>query len=111
MYVSTSRPDRSIVLTVICTSVSSTGASPCASAPIWSSAEVCSVMERASHRHRRGRSPPAGDRPRGVLLLVGQAKNPSEGQPSTVSSVLKLVFGVLLLLLGADEWRHWPKPG
>src|SRR5215471_14742528 len=46
-----------------------------------------------------------------VLLLVGQAKNASQGQPSTLSSVLKLVFGVLLLLLGANEWRHKPKPG
>ncbi|HKF33783.1 MAG TPA: GAP family protein [Jatrophihabitantaceae bacterium] len=46
-----------------------------------------------------------------VLLLVGQAKNTSQGQPSTLSSVLKLVFGVLLLLLGANEWRQNPKPG
>jgi len=46
-----------------------------------------------------------------VLLLVGQAKNTSQGQPSTLSSVLKLVFGALLLLLGANEWRHKPKPG
>jgi hypothetical protein len=46
-----------------------------------------------------------------VLLVVGQAKNTSQGQPSTLSSVLKLVFGVLLLLLGANEWRQNPKPG
>jgi threonine/homoserine/homoserine lactone efflux protein len=46
-----------------------------------------------------------------VLLLVGQAKNTSEGQPSTLSSVLKLAFGVLLLLLGVSQWQRKPKPG
>jgi threonine/homoserine/homoserine lactone efflux protein len=46
-----------------------------------------------------------------VLLLVGQAKNTSTGEPSTVSSVLKLIFGVLLLLVGVREWQHRPKSG
>jgi threonine/homoserine/homoserine lactone efflux protein len=46
-----------------------------------------------------------------VLLLVGQAGNTSTGKPSTVSSVLKLVFGVLLLGLAVREWRERPKPG
>jgi threonine/homoserine/homoserine lactone efflux protein len=46
-----------------------------------------------------------------VLLLVGQAKNTPEGQPSTLSSALKLVFGVLLLLVSVRQWQHRPKPG
>jgi threonine/homoserine/homoserine lactone efflux protein len=46
-----------------------------------------------------------------VFLLVGQAGNTSTGKPSTVSSVLKLVFGVLLLGLAVREWRERPKPG
>jgi threonine/homoserine/homoserine lactone efflux protein len=46
-----------------------------------------------------------------VLLLVGQAGNTSAGKPSTVSSVLKLVFGVLLLVLAVRQWRERPKPG
>ena len=46
-----------------------------------------------------------------VLLLVGQAGNTSTGKPSTVSSVLKLVFGVLLLVLAVRQWRERPKPG
>ena len=46
-----------------------------------------------------------------VLLLVGQAKNTSTGQPSTVSSVLKLIFGVLLLLVGVRQWQHRPQRG
>jgi threonine/homoserine/homoserine lactone efflux protein len=46
-----------------------------------------------------------------VLLLVGKANNTSEGQPSTVSSVLKLVCGALLLLVGVRQWQHRPKAG
>ena len=45
-----------------------------------------------------------------VLLLVGQAGNTSTGKPSTVSSVLKLVFGVLLLVMAVRQWRERPKP-
>ena len=45
-----------------------------------------------------------------VLLLVVQAGNTATG-PSTISSVLKLVFGVLLLLVGIKEWRARPKQG
>ena len=46
-----------------------------------------------------------------VLLLVGQAASASTGQPSTASSVLKLIFGVLLVVLAARQWRERPKPG
>ena len=46
-----------------------------------------------------------------AALLVGQVANRSGGKPSTVSSVLKLVFGLLLIVLAAREWRKRPKPG
>jgi hypothetical protein len=46
-----------------------------------------------------------------VLLLVGQAGNTSAGKPSTTSSVLKLVFGLLLLVMAVRHWRERPKPG
>jgi len=46
-----------------------------------------------------------------VLMLVGQAGNTSTGKPSTVSSVLKLVAGVLLLVMAVRQWRERPKPG
>jgi threonine/homoserine/homoserine lactone efflux protein len=45
-----------------------------------------------------------------ILVVVGQAANTSTG-PSTLSSVLKLVFGVLLLSLAAKQWRERPEPG
>jgi len=41
-----------------------------------------------------------------VLLLVGQAGNTSAGKPSTASSVLKLVFGVLALGEGWHNNHH-----
>ena len=46
-----------------------------------------------------------------VLVLMGQAGNASAGKPSTVSSVLKLVAGVLLLAIAVRQWRGRPKPG
>jgi hypothetical protein len=46
-----------------------------------------------------------------ALVLVGQAGNTSSGQPSTLSSILKLVFGVALLLMAAKQWRGRPQPG
>lgn len=44
-----------------------------------------------------------------VLVLVGQAGDTSGGKPSTVSSVLKLIFGVLLLLMAVRQWQGRPK--
>ena len=46
-----------------------------------------------------------------VLLLVGQAGNTSQGEPSTVSGVIKLVLGVLLLFLALRQWQARPKEG
>ena len=46
-----------------------------------------------------------------ALLLVGEAADTSAGEPSTVSSVLKLVFGLLLVVLAVRQWRERPKPG
>jgi threonine/homoserine/homoserine lactone efflux protein len=46
-----------------------------------------------------------------VALLVGQAPDSSAGEPSTVSSVLKLVFGLLMLVLAVQQWRQRPQPG
>jgi threonine/homoserine/homoserine lactone efflux protein len=45
-----------------------------------------------------------------VLLLVGHASNTDTG-PSTVSSVIKLVLGALLVLIGVRQWTHRPKEG
>ncbi len=46
-----------------------------------------------------------------VLALVGLAGDTGGGQPSTLSSVIKLVLGVLLILLAVREWRGRPKEG
>jgi threonine/homoserine/homoserine lactone efflux protein len=46
-----------------------------------------------------------------VIALVGQAGDTSGGEPSTLSSVLKLVFGVLLLVMALQQWRGRPKAG
>jgi threonine/homoserine/homoserine lactone efflux protein len=46
-----------------------------------------------------------------VLVLVGQAGDTSGGKPSTLSSVIKLVLGLLLLLLAVRQWRSRPKEG
>lgn len=45
-----------------------------------------------------------------VQLLVAGAESDTSGE-STLSSVLKLVFGVLLLLLAARQWRKRPHEG
>lgn len=45
-----------------------------------------------------------------VLLLVGHASNTDSG-PSTVSSVIKLVLGALLVLIAVRQWRHRPREG
>lgn len=46
-----------------------------------------------------------------AMLLVEQEANTSAGNPSTVSSVLKLIFGLLMVVLAAKQWRERPKPG
>jgi threonine/homoserine/homoserine lactone efflux protein len=46
-----------------------------------------------------------------VLALVGQAGNTAGGEPSTLSSVLKLVLGAALILLAVRQWQGRPKEG
>jgi threonine/homoserine/homoserine lactone efflux protein len=46
-----------------------------------------------------------------VVLLVGQADDTSSGGPSTLSGVLKVVFGALLLFLAVKQWRGRPAAG
>ena len=47
----------------------------------------------------------------GVLIAVGVGSGSSDsGGPSTGTSVLKLVIGVLLLALAARQWRGRPLP-
>ena len=46
-----------------------------------------------------------------VLALVGQAGNTAGGEPSTLSSVLKLVLGAGLILLAVRQWQGRPKEG
>jgi hypothetical protein len=45
-----------------------------------------------------------------VLVLVGQAESTST-EPSTLSSVLKLIFGALLLLVAVKQWQSRPQAG
>ena len=49
----------------------------------------------------------------GLVIVLADADNLTEesGDPSTASIVIHLVFGGLLLLLGAQQWRKRPKPG
>jgi threonine/homoserine/homoserine lactone efflux protein len=46
-----------------------------------------------------------------VLVLVGQAGATSTGQPSTVSSIIKIVLGALLVLMAGKQWQARPKDG
>ena len=46
-----------------------------------------------------------------VLLLVGEAGDSDDGKPSTLSSVLKLAIGALLVLMALKQWRSRPKAG
>jgi threonine/homoserine/homoserine lactone efflux protein len=46
-----------------------------------------------------------------VLLASGGASASDGGGPATWVSVLKLVLGVLLLLVGVREWRRRPRRG
>jgi threonine/homoserine/homoserine lactone efflux protein len=46
-----------------------------------------------------------------VLLASGGASASDDGGPATWVSVLKLVLGVLLLLVGVREWRRRPRRG
>lgn len=46
-----------------------------------------------------------------VLALVGQAGDSSGGGPSTVSSVITLVLGALLLFLATRQWQKRPHEG
>jgi threonine/homoserine/homoserine lactone efflux protein len=46
-----------------------------------------------------------------VLLVVGQVGSTSGGQPSSLSSAVKLGAGVLLVLMALKQWRSRPKHG
>jgi threonine/homoserine/homoserine lactone efflux protein len=47
-----------------------------------------------------------------ILLLVAETVGFDTGDgPSTTSSWIKIVLGVLLLLLGVRQWRSRPKKG
>ena len=46
-----------------------------------------------------------------VLALVGQAGDTTGGEPSTLSSVLKLVLGALLILMAVRQWQGRPQEG
>ena len=46
-----------------------------------------------------------------ALALVGEAGNTAGGEPSTLSSVLKLVLGAALILLAGRQWQGRPKEG
>jgi threonine/homoserine/homoserine lactone efflux protein len=47
-----------------------------------------------------------------VMLLVNTDDlSNSDGDPSTTSIIIHLIFGVLLLLLGVQQWRKRPKAG
>jgi hypothetical protein len=46
-----------------------------------------------------------------VLALVGQAEDTSDEGPSTLSSVLKLVLGLLLVAMAVRQWRGRPRAG
>jgi len=46
-----------------------------------------------------------------VLLLVGEAGDSDDGKPSTLSSILKLAIGALLVLMALKQWRSRPKAG
>jgi threonine/homoserine/homoserine lactone efflux protein len=46
-----------------------------------------------------------------VLLLVGQAGDTSGGDPSTLSSIIKIILGALLVLMAGKQWQSRPKDG
>lgn len=46
-----------------------------------------------------------------VLVAGGAGAGTDEGGPSTASSWIKLLLGVLLLALAVREWRQRPRPG
>lgn len=46
-----------------------------------------------------------------VLVLVGQAGDTSGGKPSTLSSIIKIALGALLVLMAGKQWHGRPKEG
>jgi threonine/homoserine/homoserine lactone efflux protein len=44
-----------------------------------------------------------------VLALVGQAGDTSSGKPSTLSTIIKIMLGALLVLMAGRQWRGRPK--
>jgi Sap, sulfolipid-1-addressing protein len=46
-----------------------------------------------------------------VVLVANPADDSQAGNPSTLASVVKLLLGVAVVLIGVREWRHRPKEG
>lgn len=46
-----------------------------------------------------------------IVLLLARGSDDPDSDSSTVVDVIKLLFGVLLVLLAAKQWRARPEPG
>ena len=46
----------------------------------------------------------------GIIVLVAPGIETSDGEPTVVSGVIRMVLGALLLLLAVGQWRNRPAP-